>query len=143
MPKFLIKWVVTATTILAIPHLVSGIYIDGLGTALAAAAVLALFNQIIRPILIFITFPLTLFTFGFFLLIINAFLFKLAGQFVMGFAVDSFGSAFLASLILSLVSWICQLSLSRESGKMQFEVYRSHKKERVVDLHRDQEGNWK
>jgi putative membrane protein len=143
MPKFLIKWLVTAATILAIPHLVSGIYIDGLGTAFAVAAVLALLNLIIRPILILITFPLTLFTFGFFLLVINAFLFKLAGQFVMGFAVDSFGSAFLASLILSFVSWVCQLSLNRESGKVHFEFYRPQKKERVVDLHMDQEGKWK
>ena len=105
MPKFFIKWLVTAGTILAIPHLVSGIYIDGIGTALAAAAVLALLNLLVRPVLVFITFPLTIFTLGFFLLIINAFLFKIAGNFVMGFAVDSFGAAFIASLILSAVSW--------------------------------------
>lgn len=143
MPKFFVKWLVTAGTILAIPHLVSGIYIDGVGTALAAAAVLALLNLLVRPILIFVTFPLTLFSLGFFLLVINAFLFKLAGQFVMGFAVDSFGAAFIASLILSGVSWFCNLSLNKESGGFRFEVHRPTSKKRVIDLNVDNEGNWK
>ena len=143
MPKFFIKWLVTAGTILAIPHLVTGIYIDGLGTALAAAAVLALLNLLVRPVLVFITFPLTLFSLGFFLLMINAFLFKLAGNFVMGFAVDSFGAAFFASLILSVVTWLCNLSLNRDSGQLRVQVHRPQRKERVIDLELDQEGTWK
>ncbi|MFM8313615.1 MAG: phage holin family protein [Deltaproteobacteria bacterium] len=144
MPKFFIKWLVTAGTILAIPHLVTGVYIDGLGTALAVAAVLALLNLLVRPLLVLVTLPLTLVSLGFFLLVINAFLFKLTASFVMGFAIDSFSSAFFASLILSAVSWICNLSLNKDSGRIKFEVRRPERpsQRRVIDLNSDQQGNW-
>jgi putative membrane protein len=142
MPKIFIRWLVTAAAILATPHLVNGIYIDGFGTALAAAAVLALLNMLVRPLLVLITLPLTVFSLGFFLLIINAFLFKTAGSFVMGFAVDSFGAAFLASLWVSFISWICHLSLNHESGKFRFEVHRPSSG-RVIDLNSDDHGHWK
>ena len=142
MPKFFIKWLVTAAAILATPHLITGVYIDGIGTALAVAAVLALLNLLVRPLLVLITLPLTLFSLGFFLLVINAILFKWAGSLVMGFAVDSFSAAFLASLWVSLVSWLCSLSLSKESGKFRFVVNRSHQR-KVIDLNSDSEGNWK
>jgi len=142
MPKFFVKWLVTAAAILATPHLVSGVYIDGLGTALAVAVVLALLNLLVRPILILITLPLTLVSLGFFLLVINALIFKWAGSLVMGMAVDSFSAAFLASLWVSLVSWICNLSLSRESGKYRVHVSRS-RQGKVIDLNSDGEGNWR
>lgn len=142
MPKFFIKWLVTAAAILATPHLVSGVYIDGLGTALAVSAVLGLLNLLVRPILILITLPLTVFSLGLFLLVINAMIFKWAGSFVMGFAVDSFSAAFIASLWVSFFSWLCQLSLSKDSGK--YRVHVNHVKSRnVIDLNSDGAGNWK
>ena len=142
MPKFLIRWFVTAATIMATSHLISGIYVDGDGTALAVAAVLALLNLLVRPLLVLITLPLTVFSLGFFLLVINAFLFKMAGSVVMGFSVDSFRDAFLASLLVSFVSWLCNLSLSKESGKFRVEVHNPGGR-RVIDLNSDDQGNWK
>lgn len=144
MPKFIIRWLVTAGTILAIPHLVTGVYIDGLGTALAVSAVLAILNLLVRPFLILITLPLTVLSLGFFLLVLNALIFQFAGSLVMGFAVDSFGSAFLSSLILSAVSWVCQLSFNQEQGRIRVEVQRPKSfSGRVIDLDSDDQQNWK
>lgn len=142
MPKFFVKWLVTGAAILATPHLITGVYIDGLGTALAVAAVLALLNLLVRPLLVLITLPLTVFSLGFFLLVINALIFKWAGSLVMGFSVDSFSAAFFASLWVSFVSWLCNLSLSKESGKVRVVVNRASRG-KVIDLNSDGEGNWK
>ena len=144
MPKFFVRWLVTAVTILATPHLISGIYVDGIGTALAVAAVLALLNILIRPLLILITLPLTVVTLGFFILVINGFLFKIAGGVVMGFAVDSLSWAILASLLVSFVSWICNLSLNKESGRFRFAVHNNNpNRKQTIDLNSDHTGNWK
>ncbi len=142
MPRFFVKGLVTAAAILATPHLVSGVYIDGIGTALAMAAILALFNLLVRPLLILITLPLTIFSLGFFLLVINALLFKWAGSIVMGFSVDSFSAAFLASLWVSFISWICHFSFSKEAGKFRVVVNQPNSR-RVIDLNSDSKGNWK
>ena len=67
----LIRWLVTALAIFMIPHLVHGVHVAGFGPALAAALVLSVLNFTVRPILILLTLPLTVFTLGFFLLVIN------------------------------------------------------------------------
>jgi putative membrane protein len=99
-----------------VPHLISGVHVASFGTALAAAAILGVLNAILRPILILLTLPLTVLSLGLFLLIINAGLFELAGTLVTGFRVDSFGSAFLASLIVSIVSWVMNSRFERSGG---------------------------
>ena len=82
----------------------SGIHIDTFWTALIFAVVLAIFNAFIKPILIILTFPITLFTFGLFLLVINALMILLASKFVTGFKVDGFWWALLFSLLLSILT---------------------------------------
>ncbi len=124
MPRFFWNWIVTSLTIFAIPQILGSVHVENFGSALAAAIVLGVLNAIVRPILVFLTFPLTVLTLGFFLLIINAFLFEFAGHFVSGFSVDSFGAAFLAALIVSLVSWIMNLSGKDPQGRMSFKVHR-------------------
>src|SRR4051812_35712399 len=103
--SFVLRWLVTSLGILMIPSLVSGVQVRDFGTALAAAAVLGILNTLVKPILIFFTLPLTFLTLGFFLLVINAFIFQFAGTLVSGLSVASFGSAFFASIIVSVVSW--------------------------------------
>ncbi|MBY0371784.1 phage holin family protein [bacterium] len=101
----LVRWMILAFTILAIPSLVPGIAVASFGTALAAAAILSILNLLVRPFLILLTLPLTLVTFGFFLLVINALIFQFAGYLVSGFHVSSFGAAFFASLLVTFVNW--------------------------------------
>ena len=139
--RYFSRWLVTALIILMVPHLVSGVHVAGFGTALAVAFILALLNVLIRPLLILITLPLTVMTLGFFILIINALLFQFAGGLVSGFEVDSFGSAFLASLIVSFVSWFMNISFERREGKVVWRV--SKKGDRVIDLERGNDEHWR
>ncbi len=124
MPRFFWNWIITSLTIFAIPQLMSSVHVDGFGSALAVAIVLGVLNAVVRPILIFITIPLTILSLGFFLLVINALLFQFAGSFVSGFSVDSFGSAFIAALIVSFVSWVMNVSGKKNQGNFAFHVHR-------------------
>lgn len=134
---FLFRWVVMALTILMIPQLVSGVYVDGFGTALAAALILSFFNLLLKPILILFTLPLTVLSLGFFIFFINAFLFKITGSFVSGFHVATFGSAFFAALILSLVSWVMSLSYEKREGRRVVRVRHYDKNKdsgKIIDI---------
>ncbi len=122
VPGWIVKWLVTTLTILMVPQLISGVHVANFRTALAAGAVLGILNLLVRPLLILFTLPLTLFSLGIFLLFINAFIFEMAGWFVKGFSVDSFGSAFLAALIVSAVSWVLNLSRENRNGAQVFVV---------------------
>lgn len=130
---------------MAIPHLISGIKIDSLGTALALALVLGLFNIVLKPALILITFPFTLVTFGFFLFVINGLLFWMSAQTVSGVEVKSFGAAFLASLIVSAVSGLFSLTIRKEEGRIRFHFKKaesSKESKGAIDLERDDSGRW-
>jgi putative membrane protein len=72
MPGILIRWLVLTLAILILPHLISGVWVEGFGTALPAAAILAVLNAIVGPVLIILTLSLTIVTLGLFILIINA-----------------------------------------------------------------------
>lgn len=98
-----------ATTILAIPNLIGGVQVDSFSVALAVAAVLAVLNVVVKPILILLTLPLTILSLGLFLLVLNAFMVQMAPFFVSGFSVESFGSAFLVAMVISLVSWLANI----------------------------------
>ena len=124
MPRFFWNWIITSLTIFAIPQILASVHVDGFGSALAVAIILGVLNAVVRPILIFITIPLTIVSLGFFLLVINALLFQFAGSFVSGFSVDSFGAAFLAALIVSFVSWIMNVSGKRNKNNFTFQVHR-------------------
>jgi putative membrane protein len=79
--------------------------VSDLGTALIAALILGLVNTLVKPVLVLLTLPVTLVTMGLFILVINAFLFWLVAHVVEGFHVASFGSAFLAAIVYSVISW--------------------------------------
>lgn len=102
----LIRILGNAVAILLAAYLVPGIRVDGFGSALLAGLVLALVNAVVRPILVFLTFPITLLTLGLFLLVLNAFCFWLAAAVVDGLRVSGFVPAFLGALIVTVVSWI-------------------------------------
>jgi putative membrane protein len=106
MPGMLVRWLTITIAVLIVPKLFSGVRVDDVGSALIAAAILGILNASIRPLLILLTLPLTVVSLGFFVLVINALLFMFVGSIVPGFHVDSFWSAFFASLVVSLVSWI-------------------------------------
>lgn len=85
-------------------RLLPGIEITSVPTLVIVAIVLALVNTLLKPILIFLTFPLTVITLGLFLLVLNGLLVMLVGALVPGFQVDSLLSAILFSIVVSLIS---------------------------------------
>lgn len=104
MPGFLIRWLINAVALLMISRVIRGIEVEGVVAALAAAAVLGIFNAVLRPILLILTLPLTVLTLGLFALILNGFMLYLAGTVVRGFAVHGFWASVFGALLLSLVS---------------------------------------
>jgi putative membrane protein len=95
------KILLTAVLVLLISHFLPGVAVADFITSIVVAMVLAVLNVFVKPILILLTLPVTLLTFGLFLLIINAILIVLCARIVDGFAVHSFFTAFLFSIILS------------------------------------------
>lgn len=104
--KTLIQILLTAIVVLVLGEILPGIHVDAFTTSIIVAAVLALLNLIVKPILVFLTLPATLITFGLFLLVINAVIILLAGYLVGGFTVDGFWYALLFSVLLSLLQSI-------------------------------------
>jgi len=104
---FIARWLINMVAILLIAYLLPRlVWVDSLGAALIAALLLGIVNAILRPILVFLTFPLTLLTFGLFLLVINGLMLWLVAALVSGFHVNGFWGAVLCSLLISIVSWV-------------------------------------
>jgi putative membrane protein len=67
---------------------------------------LGVVDAIVRPILVILTFPITLLTLGLFLLVINGLMIELVSHFLTGFVVVGLWSAILAALVASVASWL-------------------------------------
>jgi len=104
--KLLIRLLVTAALVLLIDHFMIGIHIVSFTTAVIVAIVLGLLNVFIKPILVILTFPVTVVTLGLFLLVINAIIILLCTKIVGGFHVDSFLTALIFSIVLSVLQSI-------------------------------------
>jgi putative membrane protein len=109
---FLIRVLVNGFAIYVVAHIVPGIGVSGVLTALGAGLVLGLVNAIVRPILIVLTLPVTLLTLGLFLFVLNAFCLWLTSQLVKGFVVEGLWAALFGALLISVVSWIPSAFLS-------------------------------
>jgi len=99
-----LRIVISAIVAFALSYILSGVHIQSFVTALILAIVLGLLNLFVKPILIILTLPITIFTFGLFLFVINALIILLAAKFVSGFSVDGFWWALLFSLLLSILT---------------------------------------
>lgn len=112
MPRFLIKFVVSFFALGFTAAIVRGIDIVGTSTtdrAIAlglAALVLGLLNAVIRPVLVFLTLPITILTLGLFIFVLNGLLIWATSKFVTGFEVRSFGAAVLGAILMTVISFI-------------------------------------
>jgi putative membrane protein len=102
--KFLVQIVISALAVIISALILPGVEIKGPLEAIIVAAVLAFLNSIVKPVLVLLTLPITVVTLGFFLLVINALMTLLASKLVPGFVVESFWSALIFSLVLTLVT---------------------------------------
>jgi putative membrane protein len=100
---FLLRLFFTWIAIIIASYILPGIHIKDNLSALIAAAVLALLDSFVKPILIILTIPFTLITLGLFLLVINAVIVMFGTKLVDGFSVDSFWWALGFSMVVSLI----------------------------------------
>lgn len=87
-------------------YLIPGIKVTNFGYAILVALILTIINLTIKPVLQILTFPITLVTFGFFLLVINALMVMLVDYLVKDFSVKGFWSALFFSIVSSLTYWV-------------------------------------
>ncbi len=110
MVRMLVNWVLSALLLLVVSRFVPGFVVTTFWAALIAALVIGFVNATLGLLLKIVTFPLTILTFGIFLIVINALMLLLSAKFVPGFAIRGFAPAFWAALLLAilhmLLRWI-------------------------------------
>lgn len=102
--NFILRLLISGIIAYVLAKILSGVHISDIGTAIIFALVLACLNAIIKPILVFLTFPITVVTLGLFLFVINALIVLLADKLLDGIRVDGFWWALIFSIILSVFS---------------------------------------
>lgn len=100
----ILSLLINSVGIFVIGYLLKGVEIKNFFTALGVAILLAIINTLVKPILVFLTFPITILTFGLFILVINALMLMLVDALVDGLKIQHFGWAFLFSLLLSILN---------------------------------------
>jgi putative membrane protein len=101
---FIIRIIVSAIVAFGLSYILKGVHINQFTTALLLALVLAVLNAIVKPILVILTLPITIITFGLFLFVINAIIILLASDLIKGFSVDGFWWALIFSFLLSIIT---------------------------------------
>ncbi len=119
MKGILIRWAVNALALMVISQLIKGIEVDTWLAAFVAAAVLGIINAVLRPILLILTLPLTIITFGLFALVINGFMLYLAGSIVKGFHVYGFWASVFGALFLTVISGLANAFIS-DRGRVEY-----------------------
>ena len=103
--SLIIRWLLNAVVILLVAYIVPGFHVVNFFTALIIAVVLAVINITLKPLLIVLTLPVTILTLGLFIFVINGFVLWFTSTIIKGFTIDSFMSAFVAALLMSLIHY--------------------------------------
>ena len=106
MLGFIVQAVVTAIGLWASAKLVPGVEFTSTGSLIAAAVILGVVNAFVRPLMVILTLPLTIVTFGLFLLVVNAAMIGLTAMFLGGFVVDGLWAGIGAAIVTGVISWI-------------------------------------
>ena len=117
---FLKRWVICTLAVLVATYVVAGIHYQRWPDLLVATLLLGVLNVFVRPLLVLLSLPLVLVTLGLFTLVINAGLLLLVDKLLAPrFSVDSFGQAFLAALVISLVTFALNRLTAADNGDFQ------------------------
>jgi putative membrane protein len=119
--KIILKLLVSSLAVFFSAYILKGVYLDGFPTAILVALLLGFLNAFLRPILVILTIPITLVTFGLFLLVINAAIILLADYALSGFTVDSFLTAIMFSIIVSIITWVLEAIANPKSKRERAE----------------------
>ncbi|PLX28040.1 hypothetical protein C0583_02300 [Candidatus Parcubacteria bacterium] len=101
-----LKWIVQALAIMLSAYIIPGVSVGSFWIALWLALFLAFLNIVLKPILVILTLPITIVTLGLFIFVINSLIIVLASSVIQDFSVDSFLTAFLFSIVLSIISFL-------------------------------------
>lgn len=104
--RFLTKILGLALVLLLLANVIPGIGLSSIGAAIVAALVLSVLNAVVRPILVFLTLPVTVLTLGVFLFVVNAAVFSLAAWLVPGFVVQGIVPALVGAVVVSCASYV-------------------------------------
>ena len=110
--RLLVRWALNAVALMLVPEVVSDMSIASFPAALISALLIGLVNALIRPLLLLITLPITVLSFGLFALVINGLMFWLVSALVAGFVVPDFATAFWGALLYSLLTALVSLALT-------------------------------
>jgi len=102
----IVRLFLNALAVLIAAQVIPQIEVQGFGTALMVALILGLVNTFIKPVLVFLTLPISFLTLGLFIFVLNALLFWLTGALVGGFEVEGFFGALFGSILVSIISWL-------------------------------------
>jgi len=120
MSKFLIRWFITSCAVAIAAQVVPGIHYDGYMNLIVAALVLGILNAVARPVMIILSLPAVVLSFGLFILFINAVLLYFTGYLMKGFHVETFWAAFWGALIISIVSFILNAFAKTSNSRVHF-----------------------
>jgi len=119
MQGIFIRWLILTIAIIICAYVVDGIHVIGFFSALVAAAFLGILNALFRPVLLLVTLPINILTFGLFTFVINAVLLLMVSGVITGLEIRGFWSALGGALIISLVSWILSSFIS-DRGRFEY-----------------------
>ncbi len=106
MAPYLLHWLLASAALMITAYLVPGFRVDGFFAALIASVVIGVVNVFVWPVLAVFTLPLTVLTFGLFLLIVNGIALKIAAALTPGFTIQGFMPAVIGSVVLTIVGWL-------------------------------------
>lgn len=110
--KLVIKLAISVLALFIVEYLVPGFHLANIWTAVVAAVVIGLINTFIKPVLQLIALPISILTLGITAFLINVLLLWFASAIVPGFTIDSFLTAIIASILLSLITWFLHILAS-------------------------------
>jgi putative membrane protein len=114
MKILVVAWLISAVSLLIVGHVIPGFEVQSFGSALIAAVIIGLINATIGLFLKIVTIPLSILTFGIFLLVINALMLMFASSILSGFTVTGFWAAFFGAIVLAIVNMIIRGLLGGE-----------------------------
>ena len=125
MKGFLVRWIVNALALVVVVYTIRGIEVESLFATVVAALILGVINTFFRPLIIVLTLPFSIATFGGFILVINGFLLWMVSKIVKGFTIHTFWAAFWGALVFSLASYLLNLWINQQ-GRFEIRIIRRH-----------------
>lgn len=122
MKGFVIRMIIISLSLGIASYIVEGITIEGFFSLIIASLIIGFLNSFIRPVLIIMTIPLNILTFGLFTFVINAVLLLLTSQVVRGMSIEGFWAALAGTIIMSMLSFFLNLFIS-DSGEVKVFIH--------------------